>query len=438
MAETSAIYRPRHPERTPFYQLFDRYFDRYLGEYEERFEPRYGYLRPVVARTVSAFLECGRLQNGFARIRCPKCRGEHLLAFSCQTRNFCPSCQAKRAALVAERWLVGILAPVPHRHLIFTIPKVLRGLFQRERRLLSILTRSAYDAVRTTWATGFEDRRALPGMVISIQTFGSFANWHPHLHALVTNGVMMRDGQFLELPQWTPQVVEELFRRLVLKRLVAAERLSEEFQQTLLGWVHSGFAVHGERVVWRDDSASLERLARYALRAPVPFDAVELHGAKVRVKTPPDPRTGERDLLLDPIDWIHAVTLQVPDPRRHLVRYYGAYANRSRKLWQGRASGLGWGAARAESGPPAAEPASPPNGPPGSRTGSWARLLRRILEVDPLLCPRCGVEMKIVAVITAPKVVDAILWSLSRGACRDPFAERAPPTPAVGGAATIQ
>ena len=46
--------------------------------------------------------------------------------------------------------------------------------------------------------------------------------------------------------------------------------------------------------------------------------------------------------------------------------------------------------------------------------------------------------MKIVAVITEAKVVDAILRSLSRGACRDPFAERAPPMPAVGGAATIQ
>lgn len=41
--------------------------------------------------------------------------------------------------------------------------------------------------------------------------------------------------------------MEELFRRLVLKRLVHTERLSEVFRESLLGWVHSGFAVHGER-----------------------------------------------------------------------------------------------------------------------------------------------------------------------------------------------
>lgn len=56
-------------------------------------------LRPVVKESVQAFLECGRLTCGFARLRCPRCRGERLLAFSCRTRNFCPSCQAKRAAL---------------------------------------------------------------------------------------------------------------------------------------------------------------------------------------------------------------------------------------------------------------------------------------------------------------------------------------------------
>lgn len=432
VAEAFSVYRPRHPERTPFYRLFEGHFDRYLMEYEDRYEPQYGYLRPVVPRTVSAFLECGRLQNGFARIRCPKCRGEHLLAFSCQTRNFCPSCQAKRAALVAEKMRAAILAPVPHRHLIFTIPKVLRGLFQRERRLLSILTRSAYDAVRKTWVTGFEDGHALPGMVISIQTFGSFANWHPHLHAMTTNGVMTRDGDFRELPQWTPHAVEEVFRRLVLHRLVRAERLSEEFRDSLLSWVHSGFSVHGDRVVWPEETAAMERLARYMLRAPVPLEAVECDGDKVRVKTPADPRTGERNLMLDPIDWIHAVTLQVPDPRLHMVRYYGLYANRSRRLWQGRARNLSWGGRTAEDSnlPPDDAGPSLPFGSPGSRSGSWARLLRKILEVDPLLCPRCGVEMRIVSVITDPKVVDAILRSLSRGAGRDPFAGRAPPAAA--------
>ena len=118
--EPEAVYRPRHPERTALYRLFERHFDQYARCHEERFERRAGSLRPVVPRTVGAYLDCGRLFGGFARLRCPKCKGEHLLAFSCQTRNFCQSCQAKRAALFAEKLQDEILAPVPHRHVVFT------------------------------------------------------------------------------------------------------------------------------------------------------------------------------------------------------------------------------------------------------------------------------------------------------------------------------
>ena len=87
IAEPPEPYRPRHPERTGFYQLFETHFDSYVRAYEDRFEHRSGRLRPVVVRSMENFPGCGRLQGGFARIRCPKCRAEHLLAFSCRTRQ---------------------------------------------------------------------------------------------------------------------------------------------------------------------------------------------------------------------------------------------------------------------------------------------------------------------------------------------------------------
>jgi ribosomal protein S27E len=132
LTEPAGVYRPRHPVRTVVYRLFEEHFERYVREYEERYEPREGSLRKV--------------EGGFARIRCPDCRAERLLAFSCRTRNLCPSCQAKRSALFAEHVVTEILEPLPHRHVVLTIPRVLRGLFQRERRLFGLLARAARDA----------------------------------------------------------------------------------------------------------------------------------------------------------------------------------------------------------------------------------------------------------------------------------------------------
>ncbi len=89
------LYRPRHPERAPTNRVLERYFDACVYSHEERFEERHAALRRVVPWSVSRNLECGRLQGGFARIRCPTCHDEHLLAFSCRTRNLCPSAEAK-------------------------------------------------------------------------------------------------------------------------------------------------------------------------------------------------------------------------------------------------------------------------------------------------------------------------------------------------------
>lgn len=46
---------------------------------------------------------------------------------------------------------------------------------------------------------------------------------------------------------------------------------------------------------------------------------------------------------------------------------------------------------------------------PGGLNRSWARLIQRIYEVDPLLYPRCGKKMKIIAFIEDYKVVKKIL-----------------------------
>lgn len=213
----------------------------------------------------------------------------------------------------------------------------------------------------------------------------------------------------------------------MLDRLQAAERLSEAFHRSLLGWVHSGFSVHAQQRVDAGDLPGIERLARYITRAPIALERLEpAEKGGVRIATPPDPRTGATCVRLDPLDWIHAITSQIPDRGQHLVRYCGWYSSRSR------------GARRSRSAlpPPTVQSAATPGQPPTTARqspprrpsrASWARLLRRVLEVDPLRCARCGSEMKVISVIDDPSVVEAILRHIRRTGGRDPFEQRGPP-----------
>ena len=69
----------------------DKHFETFRQVYDERFQAKYGFWRPVVDRSVTAFLKCGDLEEGFARVRCPDCHHEMFVAFSCKQRCTCPS-----------------------------------------------------------------------------------------------------------------------------------------------------------------------------------------------------------------------------------------------------------------------------------------------------------------------------------------------------------
>ena len=159
-------------------------------------------------------------------------------------------------------------------------------------------------------------------------------------------------------------------------------------------------------------------MTRYAVRPPVVMDRVhEGDDGQVLLEIPPDHRTGATVLSLDPTEWMWRTTIQIPAKGTHLVRYFGAYANRLRQLYRD---------AEGEVTEVLAE-ADPPL--PKSRA-SWARLLRKVFEVDPLTCRRCGTEMKVISVITEGAVIDQLLKHV-RGRAEEqgdePFDPRAPP-----------
>ena len=99
-------------------------------------ERRYGFWRGLLDGVVARYLDCGIFERGFARIRCPDCAAEFLLAFSCKGRGLCPSCGAKRAAEFAVFLKDEVVADVGHAQWVFTVPKLLRPYFMHHRELL--------------------------------------------------------------------------------------------------------------------------------------------------------------------------------------------------------------------------------------------------------------------------------------------------------------
>ena len=405
-------YLPRRPQASPLYRLLADHFDTLERVHEERFEPTHGPLRRAARAAVGRFLDCGLLEHGFARVRCSSCRAEFLVAFRCKGRHFCPSCHARRLA-EWSLWLdEHLLAPIAHRQVVLTLPTRLRAYFVHDRRRLGLLSRVATRTLRAYVQATLGEREAVPGVIVCVQTFGSVAHRHPHLHVRMTDGAFRRDGTFVRLPEPEPAVLEEAWRRAVLAEFVRRGWLEEDEAVGMLGWPHSGFGAYvGPRI---EDREGVLRVARYSARAPMAESRRRYDAARAEVERVSDRVDG-------PYAGVHRMTAleflarwvnHVPERDEVRVRYPGAYATRRRVGWRRRGVEL----ARASGEPPHATEDRDTWPALRARRRRWAELLRRVFRVDVEVCPRCGGAMVIVGFFTEQAVVRRILAHLERRA----------------------
>ena len=422
--ETACRYRVRRPEATPLYRLVEAHYDEVKGAWEERFEERYGRWRGFVDGVVLRYLDCGVFSAGLARVRCGTCHAEYIIACSCRGRGFCPSCGAKRAVAFGALLRDEVLEPVGHAMWTFTVPKMLRRYFLRDRKLLGELCRAAWETVAELMAAAAGEVDGFrTGMVAAVQTAGDLLNLHPHVHAIVPRGGWDRDGTWVPVPFVDAGAAERLFRHKVLKFLMAKGLVTEERAALLLSWDHhTGFSVDASVRAEPEDGAGLERMARYILRGPLSLERMRWDGGDGEVLYTPKGKGGEEgaEEQVDALDFLARVIAHVPDPRLHLLRYFGHYSNVSRGKRR-KGSSVVLAASGASSGSEAGEPTLAER---QAARRAWARLIKRVYEVDPLVCAKCGGAMKVIAVILDPKVIRKILEHIER---RDEGGSRGPP-----------
>jgi hypothetical protein len=143
----------------------------------------------------------------------------------------------------------------------------------------------------------------------------------------------------------------------------------------------------------------------------IPQEATVLYSSEF------NPAIGDSKREWTALDFIADATLFIPPQGVRLIRFFGLYSSRSRWRWPdwqylARHAPAGWkkthGAGDAE---PSPQP-SCPSVPEASCRSAWAKLIAKVYEVDPLVCPRCSSRMRVLAVITAPAEVNKILRHL--------------------------
>lgn len=367
---------------------------------------------PGVITALEKFVECGVARYGVVRFRCPECGKDMFMAFSCKRRGLCPSCDAKRSAIITAQALDRLLAFVPYRQWVLVVPKRLRYFINHNPALAGELSKLFAREINRFLC---RNNVGIPTQLHFIQRFGGSLNLHIHVHAVVSDGVFNLKtnalGQReLAFTQVACPAAEQLaaivtaVRKKLIRRVSEVSGLGQETAANLLSWKNSGFSIHEEVNIKAWDRNGLERLVGYCARPALSQQRLVYSEKTNTVIYRTAPKNGKSEILvMPPVEFLRRWTLLMPPPNKNLIHYYGALAPRSplRPAVVAKVEKEAERLARREKVDKLKKKAN-----------SWAACLARIFEVCPLICPKCNLEMKPVAVILADKELVRLLTHL--------------------------
>ena len=310
-----------------------------------------GHVSLSQLKVMSSIEACRTEALGGHVAACTKCSHQHIAYNSCKNRH-CPKCQGP----AARDWMTARaedLLPVEYFHVVFTMPaEIARIAYWNKRAVYGLLFRASAQTVSTIAA---DPKRlgARVGMTSVLHTWGSALTHHPHVHMIVPDGGLSKDGNrwiackpgfFLHV-----RVLSRLFRRLFIEGLLALHHAGElTFFGDLVGLSNpQAFAAYlaplrkKEWVVYAKPpfggpEAVLAYLSRYTHRVAISnsrlinadANTVAFKWKDYRIKS--DDR--QSVMRLCTAEFIRRFLIHVLPDRFHRIRHYGLLASSKRKV----------------------------------------------------------------------------------------------------------
>jgi hypothetical protein len=170
-------------QNTELADIFSRHQEDFLKKHR---------LCPEQAKAYQAIVNCRTLALGGHANKCDHCGYTRQSYNSCRNRH-CPKCQFIKQVQWIDK-LKANLIPVPHFHIVFTIPRCLHKTFYINQSVTyGLMFKAAGEALKIC-AANPKFLGAQTGAVAVLHTWGQTLSYHPHIHMIVPAGGLSQDG----------------------------------------------------------------------------------------------------------------------------------------------------------------------------------------------------------------------------------------------------
>lgn len=316
-------------------------FREHYGQYEASHR-----LHSRQTRAAQSISNCYTSQLGAHVLACPQGHFQEVHFHACRHRS-CPRCAQQGVHDWAEAQLEQLL-PCPHFHIIFTLPHELLKLWEFNRERLAQLL---FDCVRRSLLELLHNPRhlgAMPGLLMSLHTWGRTLSHHPHVHCLLTAGGLDEQQQWrackpgFAVPLKPLQMVFRgkflgaLGQLLTERALTLPPNMHEPHWRQLIRRLYTAHWNIEIRPPYAHGRGVALYLSRYVKGGPLPKDRpLDMREDGTVRFSYTDHRDGHvKTMCLSALEFIERVLWHAPPRGQHTVRRAGLYASAHREHHQ--------------------------------------------------------------------------------------------------------
>ncbi len=288
-------------------------------------------VRDVEAKEVEKALGCYGRENGCFVYYCGDCGSYVFQSLGCNSR-IC-SCCGKRHA---DCWAVDLskrMFRVPHRHVVLSVASELWPYLKGNWSLLKVYQDSAVDALNDYLPEAMGEDIGV-GVIVILHTYGKSMKFQPHLHLIMTEGGFNLEREFIQRVYLHADGFAEVWKYHVCTNLCRAGVPNAVtnwcfHNKRFYVWVHKDGRIRHPKVIAR----YLGRYVRHPVIANSRIDWFDKEKGLVGFHYE-DHNKVRHDVVMSADEFVTALIRHIPPPQFKMIRYYGAYARRTKKKFK--------------------------------------------------------------------------------------------------------
>jgi Putative transposase/Transposase zinc-binding domain len=287
-------------------------------------------------KEVDKSLSCYDKDKGLYVYYCDKCNDYIFQSMGCNSR-ICSCCGKRYTDQWSDSMSKGMFK-VSHRHFVMSVPSDLWP-YLKDWNMRKVYMDSAIEAFNDFFSN-VTHQNIKVGVIVVLHPFGKDMKFQPHIHLILTEGGFDNKGNFVKCEYVPANGFRKKWQYEVLRKLQehglpneVAKSMYKKYPKGFYVWLHKRGTIKSPKEISK-------YVGRYVRHPAIANSRIYAYDGKYVSFYYVNNDNIRVNVVMKVYDFISALIQHIPPPQFKMIRYYGAYARRSKRKYGLTQSGI--------------------------------------------------------------------------------------------------